>query len=343
MADEYLEIGKRGQAAVLRNVSEKLNRSPLVLEKDIWVCWALRTLFRMPDAPQMAFKGGTSLSKVFKVIDRFSEDVDITIDYRSLSPKFDPFDLAVSGAQRSRGCELLKDQVVSIVSEKIAPFFSRRLAKEALGGGAIELEQGGEAIRVSYESALPGLDSNSYMQSSILVEFGGRNTTQPMRKHLISPYVVGHTMDLFFPTAEIPVLAGERTFWEKATLIHVECNRSDFESRVERKSRHWYDLALLADHAIGATAISDLMLLRDVVQHKKVFFPSTQAQYEDCLSGGLKLIPNPKSLAALERDYQAMDAAGMFPSTPLPIADIIDRLSSLQEQVNLAMTREKGA
>jgi Nucleotidyl transferase AbiEii toxin, Type IV TA system len=204
MADDFLQIAKREQAAVLRAVAAQVKRLPIVLEKDIWVCWALRTLFGMPDRPQMAFKGGTSLSKVYKVIERFSEDVDITIDYRSLSPHFDPFDAALSISQRRKACEKLQDQVGELVREKIAPFFSERIARETANGVCVEIEQGGDAIRVIYDSALQSADLNRYMQSSILVEFGGRNTTEPMQIHAISPYAHGHTVDLFFLRQKYP-------------------------------------------------------------------------------------------------------------------------------------------
>jgi Nucleotidyl transferase AbiEii toxin, Type IV TA system len=336
MADNFLQITKREQAAVLRAVAAQVKRLPIVLEKDIWVCWALCALFSMPDRPQMAFKGGTSLSKVYKVIERFSEDVDITIDYRSLSPHFDPFDAALSNSQRRKACEKLQDQVGELVREKIAPFFAECIARETANGVSIEIEQGGDAIRVVYDSALQSAELNRYMQSSILVEFGGRNTTEPMQIHAISPYARGHTVDLFFPEAEIPVLAGERTFWEKATLIHVECRRDDFVARVARKSRHWHDLAMLADHPIGLNAQADIGLLRDVVKHKKVFFPSAHAHYDECISGKIMLVPSATSLLALEEDYRAMESAGMFPEAALPMSNILSRLSALQMKINQA-------
>jgi len=332
MAEEFLSLGYRARSAILRKCEADLGRPAWILEKDIWVCWALRTLFRMPDAPTMAFKGGTSLSKVYRAIDRFSEDVDITIDYKSLDPGFDPFDPKLSKTKLRANCDGLKARVIE-VRGSFADYMAGRLDRETNAGGDIEVGEDGESLRIHYQSALDG-EANGYMKPSILVEFGGRNTTQPMERHTVQPYVVGHTVDLFFPTAEVPVLAGERTFWEKATLIHVECLRDDFEARVERKSRHWYDLARMADHEIGKKALPDRALLADVVRHKKVFFASAQAHYDDCLSGRLVLVPKNANLDALRKDYEAMRAGGMFEREPLAFGALMERLTALQEQVN---------
>jgi hypothetical protein len=333
VAEEFLKLGYQARSAILRKCEADLGRSAWILEKDIWVCWALRTLFCMPNAPTMAFKGGTSLSKVYGAIDRFSEDVDVTIDYKSLDPDFDPFDPQLSKTKLRAHCDGLKGKVIEKVGGAFADFFARCMWRETDAGGDIEVGEDGESLRIHYQSALDGA-ANGYMKPSILVEFGGRNTTQPLELHTVQPYVVGHTVDLFFPTSEIPVLAGERTFWEKVTLIHVECRRDDFQARVERKSRHWYDLARLADHEIGGNALRDRALLADVVRHKKVFFASAQAHYDGCLSGGLVLVPKNSNLDALRKDYEAMRAGGMFEGEPMAFAVMIDRLSTLQRQIN---------
>lgn len=287
----------------------------------------------------MAFKGGTSLSKIYKAIDRFSEDVDITIDYKSLSPDFDPFDSQISNTKRRTECEALQCKVVSLIHDRIAPFFAERLKAESKDPGSIEIIDKEEAIRVNYPSALGGSAKGRYLTESVLVEFGGRNTTQPMEKHTVTPYIAAHTVDLFFPTAEVSVLAGERTFWEKATLIHVECLRDDFEARVARKSRHWYDLFKLANHEVGKRALADLTLLEDVVKHKSVFFHSAKANYHACVNGELRLVPHERSRRALEEDYQRMIEEGMFEGTPPSVNDLLGKLSDLEMRVNELMKR----
>lgn len=198
----------------------------------------------------------------------------------------------------------------------------------------ITIGEDGETVRVHYPTALEG--SGEYIQESVLIEFGGRNITEPSGGHLVRPYLADAIGDLLFPSAMVEVLAAERTFWEKATLIHVECHRPEFRTTAERLSRHWYDLAMLAEHAIGESALGNRDLLADVVRHKKVFFHSGHASYDACLSGALRLIPGKAELAALQTDFEKMVEAGMFFVAPPSFAEIVDRLRHVETQINVA-------
>jgi len=131
------------------------------------------------------------------------------------------------------------------------------------------------------------------------------------------------------------VLAGERTFWEKVTLIHAVCNKPFPEAR-GRNSRHWYDLAMLADHDCGVRALNDFALLEDVVELKSVFYNHSTAQYDLCLQGGLNLIPTGANLDLLHTDYRAMIAANMLNGHDLPMDQILGVLTRLQEEINAA-------
>lgn len=304
-----------------------------ILEKDVWVCWTLRELFSMPDALPMAFKGGTSLSKVYNAISRFSEDVDITIAYDALDDSIDPFDPRTSGKARSRYSDTLKAKVAAHVTDVVAPHMRTALADElGLKPDAVELDDGNpENIFIHYPSAFD--EPGDYLTNRVKVEFGGRNAILPNEAHTIHPYVEEHAQSLAFPEARVQVLAAERTFWEKATLIHVACGRP-LRQDSTRQSRHWYDLDRLSQSDIGASALADRELLAHVVKVKKVFFNSSTADYDACLNGGLRLIPTGDSLAALERDYSDMCDAGMILGDPLNFRDIIVRLGSLADTVN---------
>ena len=107
------------------------------------------------------------------------------------------------------------------------------------------------------------------------------------------------------------VLSPVRTFWEKATLVHVECHRRRLANHPERLSRHWFDLTRLAAHDIGRAALADRELLEDVVRHKKVFFHASYANYDQCLAGRLRLVPDDDQLPGLQTDYDAMCAAAI--------------------------------
>jgi hypothetical protein len=334
MPESFLHLKHQEQSQIYRALAPQLARSPVVLEKDVWVCWVLQTLFAMPNRLPMAFKGGTSLSKVFGAIARFSEDVDITLDYRGLDDTFDPFAEGVSRNRLKKFSEDLKSFVRAHAHDVVVPHFQRTLAAEFDADAfQIEVSDNGEQMRVHYPSVLdtPG----DYVGNSVLIEFGGRNITEPNEKHEVWPDIAEHVVELNFPHSNVSVLSPARTFWEKATLMHVECQRSEFRMGTERLSRHWYDLAMLADQAHGQTAVVDRALLADVVKHKKVFYSASHANYDACLTGHLQLIPDGIALAALRDDFQRMIGAGMFIGEPPAFDTIVNRLRTLEKAINV--------
>ena len=172
------------------------------------------------------------------------------------------------------------------------------------------------------------------MRPSILIEFGGRNSTLPQSLLFITPDIAEHVPNLALPTAQVSVLSAARTFWEKATLIHVECHRPSLRPSAERLSRHWYDLARLADHEVGQQAMGDSELLRDVLRIKETFYRSGFSHYDQCIAGGLRLIPDEPLLEVLRQDYQAMLAAQMFYGDTLVFESIVERLRRLEAEIN---------
>nr|WP_243646476.1 nucleotidyl transferase AbiEii/AbiGii toxin family protein [Tepidimonas ignava] len=197
---------------------------------------------------------------------------------------------------------------------------------------SIEVSDDAEKLWVFYPSAVENTDS--YVRPSILIEFGGRNSTLPQSTLAISPDIAEHVPDLALPTAQVSVLSAARTFWEKATLIHVECHRPSLRPSAERLSRHWYDLARLADHEVGQQALQDTDLLRDVLRIKETFYRSGFSHYDQCTTGGLQLIPDKPLLDALRQDYQAMLAAQMFYGDTLAFETIVERLRQLEAEIN---------
>ncbi len=333
MPESFLHLSSIERSQVLRGLAAQLSRPPSILEKDVWVCWVLQTLFTMPNRLPMAFKGGTSLSKVFGAIARFSEDVDITLDYRGLDDAFDPFAKDVSKTRLKKFSEELKLFVRDHVHRVIAPHFHKKLAAEfSTDSYKVTVSVDGEQLRVYYPTVFEA--AGSYIGHSVLIEFGGRNITEPNEEHEVKPDIAKHLAALDFPHAQVKVLSPMRTFWEKATLIHVECQRGEFRANSERLSRHWYDLAMLASLAIGQNALRDRSLLADVVKHKKVFYNASYANYDACLEGRLRLLPNETALPALHEDFQMMIDAGMFIGSPLFFDTIIDHLRALEITIN---------
>lgn len=333
MAKSYIVLKPQEQLEILQTAASSFGRQTAVLEKDIWLCWVLQTLFSIPNAHPMAFKGGTSLSKIYGIIDRFSEDVDITLDYRYFNDDFDPFQLGVSKTKIRQLSDRLKNYVLTYANNIVVPALKTAAMNSfPTAQYDIEIDETGEKIWFSYLSVVE--NQEEYMKSNILIELGGRNVIDPNEQHHIAPYVAALFDDLEFPKATVTVLSPLRTFWEKATLIHVECNRDGLKGNSERLSRHWYDLSCLAIHKKGITAINDRSLFEDVIRHKKIFFNASYAKYDECLEGGLRLLPNDDKIASLKLDFEKMIDAEMIYKEPPKFDDIIHHIREIEAKVN---------
>lgn len=335
MAICYFQLSADDQSGLLAQAATQTGRSEAVIEKDIWVSVVLRELFSMPGRKRMAFKGGTSLSKVFSVIHRFSEDIDITIDYQELGCDLTTDQLGALGSGgRRRLTEALKAEVKAYVAGTVQPYLLAQLRSLGCYGECTITVSGDDedTLLVAYPSRVAERDH--YMLEHVKVEFGGRNIIDPNAEHTIVPDVAELFPGVTFPTASgVVVLAAERSYWEKVTLIHDECNRG-LRQGSARQSRHWYDLVMLSRHATGHQAISDLALLKDVIGIKQIFFRRATSRYDDCLAGGLVLIPDGESLEQLALDYAQMDDAKMFNEHFIPLDVILAELTVLQEQIN---------
>jgi hypothetical protein len=333
MIEQFLHLPAEDRKEILQTAAAELGQQATVLEKDVWVCWALQTLFSMLDAHPMAFKGGTSLSKIYGVIDRFSEDVDITLDYKAFADDFDPFALGASNAAIKKFSERLKGYVQQYASEVVAPHIDAQLQSfPNPTDHGIEVSGDGEKIWIHYPSAVE--DDNEYLQSSILIELGGRNVIDPNERHTVTPDISELVTGINLPSGEVIVLSPERTFWEKATLIHVECNRKELKADAHRLSRHWYDLRMLAQHASGQAAINNRTLFEDVVSHKQVFFNASYANYDTCLIGELRLIPGDGLINELRADYEKMLSAGMLYGEPPSFDEIMVDIREVERVIN---------
>ncbi len=279
----------------------------------------------------MAFKGGTSLSKVFNAIHRFSEDCDVTISYLGFNNNFDPFSENISKNALKKFTEKLRKQLSEYVKTTIAPYFNKQLSNQFENTFQVTVSENGEQVYISYPTIIE--DSIQYIRDHILIEFGARNSIDPNNEHTINTYASTVVTDLKFPKATLNVLSPERTFWEKATLIHSECHRSEFRESANRLSRHWSDLAMLSQNKIGRIALSNRDLLADVVKHKKTFYLASHSNYDLCLQGKFRLLPDSNQLKQLHLDYNQMIEAGMFSQKPLSFEEIINAVSTLEKNI----------
>ena len=197
---------------------------------------------------------------------------------------------------------------------------------------SLDIDDNQERILFHYPSSDDTL--NGYIKPRVILEFGGRNVIVPSGEHVVVPYLAEAVPELRFPAAEVTVLNPERTYWEKATLIHVACSRRNIASGANRASRHWYDLHRLSLSDIGAKAIENKVLLEDVVRLKGVFYHSKNANYSACLKKQFRLVPDREQLALLEQDYESMTSQGMLHEGYPGFDELILSLAELQEKLN---------
>jgi len=321
MPERFLDLPLEEQKLLLSAAEERLGFPDYIVEKDFWVCWILEQLFELP--LQMVFKGGTSLSKAYQLIHRFSEDVDITIDYRNVLGETDLLKLSRT-KQKQLGKDL-KENLKNIVKNIIFPHLESTLPR----GSEINVSDDGEKLYFYY----PTLKKQIYLRDHVLLEFGIRNTTEPFENHKIEPYLkeILKETSITLPEALVHTLSPIRTFWEKATLIHVACNRNQFHESPERLSRHWYDLHMLYNSWVGQKAFDNIAILEDVITHKSIFFNSSYAHYDQCLAGQFKLIP--EDSGSLQQDYHEMINSGMFHGEVPEFEFLVESLSLLESRL----------
>lgn len=323
----FLSLPSNEQAELYRIAGQTLKQRQVILEKDVWVCWALQTLFALRQPPRMVFKGGTSLSKVFNLLDHFSEDVDVSLDYRDLGVEGNPYVMGSNDLKRFG--ESLKTALKRQVHEVIEPHFQQAIQQQGLEA-TLSVSKDGEQFEVFYPTAFR---SSGYIRPRVLIEIGGRNLTEPNQLHTVAANMAAEISRLSFPVAQVNVLSPERTFWEKATLIHAEVSRPEARA-TERYARHWYDLDVLRQSHFGAKALANRAQFEQVVAHKKVFFRAASANYDDCLTGGLRLIPSKDLQTVLEGDFAKMIDEGMFANTPPDFRTVLEALEQMQNQIN---------
>jgi hypothetical protein len=331
--ESYFELEAGKQRRMLEALIAETGQRGENLEKDIWVCQTLDILFNLPCKKPMAFKGGTSLSKVYKAIQRFSEDVDVTVNYKSLG--VDVPDLATLDTNRKRQGirDALQGALNRHVEEELVPEFKEALTSK-FPNLQWRMDVEGEKVYLHYPTVYAS--DNPYVRPQVFIEFGGRNDTLPQENVQIHCDVAAYVPNVVFPIANVPVLSPQRTFWEKVTLIHVECQRPSFRAITSRLFRHWYDVDLLSAHDAGKTALLDKGLLEDVIKIKRAFFFAAYSNYDLCLDGRLKLIPGDELLKELRADHQKMIEAQMFQgdAAPADFDKIIERVRTLENSIN---------
>lgn len=341
MAERFFALSTADQREVLEQARARTDRPTHLLEKDVWVVWALGALFDSPLAADLTFKGGTSLSKAYKIIDRFSEDIDLTCDIRKLIADLvgndDP--LPANRSQASKWTKAVRDRLPGWIADQVRPVLEAALTRDGLQA---TLEIGGaerEKLMLHYPALKRG---TGYVPPVVTLEFGGRATGEPHQLLPVTCDMEGHVEGVRFPTASPVVMSVARTFWEKATAAHVYCAQGRIRS--ERYARHWHDLAAIGRSAHLASAAGDREVAKAVAEHKSYFFVEKDAagvviDYLPAATGGLQIVPEGAAREALAADYANMLADQIMVGNALPFDELMQACAEVAARANATAGR----
>lgn len=338
---DFFGLSRKDQREALLVAAERSGRPLHLLEKDVWVVWALNHLFAGPHAKHLVFKGGTSLSKAYGVIHRFSEDVDLTYDIRAIAPDLvgkseSPW--PTTRSQEKKWSKAVRQRLAELVAGELLPEIAKALQAHGLPATA---RAEGEQIFIDYDALGQG---TGYVRPSVLLEFGARSTGEPNEPKPVVCDATAHLNDVSFPKATPHVMRAERTFWEKATAIHVFCAQGTFRGGA-RFARHWHDVTRLDAAGFADRAAADRGLAQAVAEHKGIFFPEltpagTPIDYLAAVTGGLTLAPAGEARDVLASDYEHMVEDGLLLDDAEPFESLLERCQALAEKVNAKVLAE---
>ncbi|MCL2105937.1 MAG: nucleotidyl transferase AbiEii/AbiGii toxin family protein [Oscillospiraceae bacterium] len=289
------------------NTASKMGMTIAIIEKDFWVCWTLDYLFnRCPWKKHLAFKGGTSLSKAYGLIERFSEDIDLILDWRVLGYRENEPWEPRSNTKQDRFNKEANERAERFLREEFVLAVQADLAAELAVDIQIEPDpDDGQTVLFTY----PQEFQDRTILQVIRLEIGALATWTPAAPRLIKSYAAEQYPHLFQePETSVLTVLPERTFWEKVTILHREAFRPDNSRMPERYSRHYYDLYCMASSWVMDSAFADLDLLARVVAFKEKFYRSPWAEYNLAKPGTMRLMPPRRSMELLRADYTHMQA-----------------------------------
>ena len=324
--NKFVTLSDERRGLYFEQAADRLGLHPGSVEKDFWVVWVLDKLFQSTLlSNKIIFKGGTSLSKVFGLIERFSEDIDLILDW-NLVVMDDPY-LVRSNTKQDRFNKAVPDLSRQYIAQTFLPEVQRLLR----GICSAEIEDGApDVINIKY----PSNYKSDYLRPEIRLEIGPLAMWTPNERYEIRSYVAEVFPYVFDePFCHVQAIKAERTFWEKATILHAEAFRPETKRLPVRYSRHYYDLVMMAaDPDVKQAAFSDRNLLQTVVEFKTKFYPASWANYDLATPGTFKLLPPANTLKALADDYRQMQI--MFFGDVPEFDDLVKALRGLEADIN---------
>lgn len=316
---------------LFQNTAEKMNLNAAIIEKDFWVVLLLEYLFHVcPWKHAFTFKGGTSLSKAYDLIHRFSEDIDLILDWRVLGyAEKEPWQFRSKTKQEQFNKEV-NQRAEKFLENILLPTLKKDLSEYFNIEADVYIDaEDPQTINFRY----PQLFFNPSILQVVRLEIGALAAWSPASSVPIQSYVAEQYPKIFQkPVTEIMTVKPERTFWEKATILHHEANRPEQSLMPMRYSRHYYDLYCMMHSNVKELALQNIALLEKVVSFKKKFYPRNWADYDAAKSGTLKLCVPEYRLEALEKDYAQMQEMlyGNIPN----FTTVMMALKELEDEIN---------
>ena len=312
------------QAAIM------LKLPPAIMEKDFWVCWTLDYLFsRCSVRNSFAWKGGTTLSKAFGLISRFSEDVDLIIDWQLLGYGKDEPWKPRSNTKQDAFVKRINADTVRFLEAELKPAMEQDFSEMLKDEFAIRVDKSDpQTLCFDY----PRRYNESSILQEIRLESGALAAWTPTQAVFIAPYIAKCFPQVFkAPMTSVRTVSPERTFWEKATILHKEAMRTNGRLP-DRYSRHYYDLHMMASSPVKKSALADLNLLNQVVEFKMRFWRSNTARYDLCHPGTFRLVPPNDQVRRIRNDYLRMERM-IFGGAPA-FDDVMESIAKLEGDIN---------
>ena len=338
---EFLQLPVQDRRDVFDAAAEQRKTLSTYIEKDFWVCLVLDILYNgLPSGhPRLLFKGGTSLSKAYQLIERMSEDVDLVVFRNDLGfeGEKDPSSSELSGKQRKRLAEELKETASAYICGKLKDDLTARAAVVSPESTIIidADDSDSSTLLFQYPSLFP-FDNAAYIQPRVKLEGGARSALDPHQNRSIETYIADILTEWDFSVANVTTIDPQRTFWDKIMILHGwSCGYRD-EQRLpsdrQRLSRHYYDVATIYQNPVGKAAVKNNELREDVRQYTKQFFNRGWMKLDEAVPGSFKLAPSENLQQALITDYQAMQGM-MLGETPT-FEEIMEAISALESEIN---------
>ena len=326
----WINLSNDDRRTVLEQASVRTGYIVQAVEKDWWVTTVLEALFSLPFANQLSFKGGTSLSKCWGLINRFSEDIDIAITREQLGFKGVLTKNQISDRVRRALCTFVREELPAKIENRLLDMSipSDWFKIQVITTPVSTVDP--ESIYIHFNSLFPPVE---YMPANIKIEVSGRSMTEPVKTVSIKTMVAEQFPTVPYADASFSVtaVAAKRTFLEKAFLLHELFHQQGVPHRVERMSRHLFDLEKMMDTQVEIDALADITLYRDIVEHRRHFIGIKGFDYNTLWPETLRFIPPDEQSAAWEADYRSMQL-NMIPGKSLSYFELIEHLSELNKR-----------